>query len=228
MSRIRVSAEIGSANSTRSTRVRRANSMMSSTLPSFGAPAQVSSARLSLRSSNTPSMSISESDCTRSVSTSFSPFWSEPTMMVRRSSLPSRAQLRTIARSNSRSVINAGETHEEERREPEPRDLAAELGEERRADEQQEHERPGRDHPRHLPELAAKHLHFIDVGGLEADHRGGAYAEDGCDIFPAEDPRAAPHRPDTARRRRCSTARNRRAEPRRRSRSANRPGGLSG
>ena len=67
-----------------------------------------------------------------------------------------------------------GQADEEERREPEPRNLAAELGEERGADEQQEHERPGRDHPRHLPELAAEHLHFVDVGGLEADHRGAA------------------------------------------------------
>ena len=62
-----------------------------------------------------------------------------------------------------------GEADKEERRQPEPRDFAAEFGEERCADEQQEHERPGRDHPRHLPELAAEHLHFIDVGGLEAD-----------------------------------------------------------
>ena len=38
---------------------------------------------------------------------SFSPFSSAPTMMVRRSSRPSRAQRRTIARRNSRSAISA-------------------------------------------------------------------------------------------------------------------------
>ena len=54
----------------------------------------------------------------------------------------------------------------------------AELGEERGADEQQEHEGPGRDHPRHLPQLAAEHLDFVDVGGLEADHRGGGHGDD--------------------------------------------------
>ena len=43
------------------------------------------------------------------------------------------------------------EADDEERRKPEPRNLAAELGEERGADEQQEHEGPGRDHPGHLP-----------------------------------------------------------------------------
>jgi len=63
ISRMRVSAEIGSANNTRSILVRRANSRMSSTLPSFGTPAQVSSARPSLRSSNTPSTRMSESSC---------------------------------------------------------------------------------------------------------------------------------------------------------------------
>ena len=107
-------------------------------------------------------------------------------MMVRRSSRPSRAQLRMIARSTSRSMIKCCQADKEKRRQPEPRYLAAELGEERRADEQQEHERPGRDHPRHLPELAAKHLHFVDVGGLEADHRRRAHAENGRDILPVE------------------------------------------
>ena len=57
----------------------------------------------------------------------------------------------------------------EEAGQPEPRHLVAELGEKGGADEQQEHEGPGRDHPRHLAELAAEHLHFIDVGGLERD-----------------------------------------------------------
>ena len=79
-----------------------------------------------------------------------------------------------------------GQTDEEERRQPQPRNFAAELGEERHADEQQEHERPGRDHPRHLAQLAAKHLDLIDVGGLEADHRGDGHADDRRDVFPAE------------------------------------------
>ena len=106
--------------------------------------------------------------------------------MVRRSSRPCRAQLRTSARRNTRSVDEGGEADEEKRREPEPRHLAAEFGEKGRADEQQEHEGPGRDHPRHLPELTAEHLHFVDVGGLEADHCGHGHAEDGGDVFPVK------------------------------------------
>ncbi len=148
ISRIRVSAEIGRANSTRSTRVRRANSTMSSTLPSLRAPAQVSSARLSLRSSNTPSTWMSESSCAFSASTSCSPLRSEPTMMVRRSSRPWRAQLRTSERSTEALGDQRSEAEEVEGGEPQPRHFAAELGEERGADEQQEDERPGRDHPR--------------------------------------------------------------------------------
>ena len=70
-------------------------------------PAQVSSARLSLRSSNTPSTWISESSWSFSAATSCSPFWSEPTTMVRRSSRPWRAQLRTIERRNTRSATSA-------------------------------------------------------------------------------------------------------------------------
>ncbi len=186
ISRIRVSAEIGSANSTRSTRVRRANSTMSSTLPSFGLPAQVSSARLSLRSSNTPRISISESvlglerlDQLFAVLVGADDDGAAVEPALARPAAHHRAQEQAFG-------DQRGETDEEKCREPQPRYLAAELGEERCADEQQEHEGPGRDHPRHLPELAAKHLHFVDVGGLEADHRGRGHAEDGRDIFPVK------------------------------------------
>jgi len=79
-----------------------------------------------------------------------------------------------------------GQADKEERREPEPRHLAAEFGEERGADKQQEHEGPGRYHSRHLPKLTAKHLDFVDIGGLEAYHRGGGHAENGGDIFPVK------------------------------------------
>ena len=50
------------------------------------------------------------------------------------------------------------QTDEEKRRQPQPRNFVAELEGKRHADEQQEDERPGRDHPRHLAQLAAKHL----------------------------------------------------------------------
>jgi hypothetical protein len=73
---------------------------------------------------------MSESSWPLSASTSFSPFWSEPTMMVRRSQEQPFGD-------------QAGETDEKERRQPQPRHFVAEPGEERGADEQQEHEGPG-------------------------------------------------------------------------------------
>ena len=85
-----------------------------------------------------------------------------------------------------------GEADEEESRQPQPRNLAAELGEEGRADEQQEDERPGRDHPRHLAKLAAEHTDLVKVGGLEADHRDHRHRQDRSDIFPME--AGEPHR----------------------------------
>ena len=141
--RMRVSAEIGSANSTRSTRVRRANSTMSSTLPSFGAgTAQVSSARLSLRSSNTPSTAISvpvlglqglrpafrrsgRSRRSRCSGRGDCSPWMRPSYGPR-----CRAK-------HARSPIKAGGADEEECGEPQPGNLAAELGEERSADKEQ-------------------------------------------------------------------------------------------
>ena len=74
---------------------------------------------------------------------------------------------------------------EEERREPEPRNLAAELDEEGGANEQQEHEGPGRDHPGHLAKLAAEYLDLVDVGGLEADHGRCSHAEDRREDIPS-------------------------------------------
>ena len=129
---------------------------------------------------------MSESSWAFSASTSFSPFWSEPTMMVRRSSRPCARPAAHHRAQEQPFGDQRGEADEEECRQPQPRHLAAELGEEGRADEQQEHEGPGRDHPRHLPELAAEDLHLVDVGGLEADHRGRGHAENGRDIFPVK------------------------------------------
>ena len=120
---------------------------------------------------------MSESSWALSASNSFSPFSSAPTMMVRRSSRPCARPAADQRAQEQALGDQRRETDEEEGREPEPRNLAAELGEERGADEQQEHERPGRDHPRHLAKLAAEYLDVVDVGGLEADHRGAVMAK---------------------------------------------------
>ena len=58
-----------------------------------------------------------------------------------------------------------------ERAEPDARKLVADLGEERHADREQEHHRPGGGEPEILLLVAAKRLHLIDVGGLEREHR---------------------------------------------------------
>src|SRR3954451_18837644 len=82
-----------------------------------------------------------------------------------------RAQHQTLAEER-------GEPEDVEGGKPQPRNFAAELGEEGDADEQQEDERPGRDHPRHLPELTAEQLHLIDVGSLEADNGANRNGDD--------------------------------------------------
>ncbi len=66
------------------------------------------------------------------------------------------------------------------------RDRVAELGEERDADEQQEDERPGRDHACHLPQVTAEDLHVVDVGRLEAEHGGAGDGDDRENVGPAE------------------------------------------
>ena len=166
--------------------MRRANSTMSSTLPSFAAPAQrleragvvaivehaedidIGIVLRLQRLDQLFAVLVGADDDGAAVE----PALARPAAHHRAQKQPLRDQ--------------QAEADEEERRQPQPRHLAAELGEERRADEQQEHEGPGRDHPRHLPELAAEDLHFVDVGGLEADHRGRGHAENGRDIFPVK------------------------------------------
>ena len=177
ISRIRVSAEIGSANSTRSTRVRRANSTMSSTLPSFGLPAQVSSARLVV------AVIEYAEDFDVGIVLGLERLDQLFAALVRADHdgaavEPALARPAAHHRAQEQAFGNQSrKTDEEKCREPEPRHLAAEFCEEGCADEQQEHECPGRNHPRHLPELAAKHLDFVDVGSLEADHRGRGHAK---------------------------------------------------
>ena len=55
--------------------------------------------------------------------------------------------------------------------EPDAGELVAGLGEERHADHDQEHHRPGRGEPEILLLVAAERLHLVDVGGLEGEHR---------------------------------------------------------
>ena len=75
---------------------------------------------------------------------------------------------------------------EEKRREPEPGDFAAELDDEGCADEQQKHERPGRDQPGHLSQMSAEQLHLVEIGGLEADHGRRGHGDDRREELPGK------------------------------------------
>ena len=166
--------------------MRRANSMMSSTLPSFGAPAQVSKRPAvvaivehaedidvgiglgSQRFDQLFAASIGADDDGAATE----PPLARPTADHRAQQQPLGNQRREAA--------------DEKCRKPQPRYLAAELRKERNADEQQEHECPRGDQPCELPELATKHLHLVDVGSLETDHRGSGHGKDGGDIGPVK------------------------------------------
>jgi len=70
--------------------------------------------------------------------------------------------------------------------EPYARELIAELGEERHADRDQEHHRPGRRQAEILLFITAERLHLVDVRGLEREHRQHGDAENGRDVVPFE------------------------------------------
>ena len=72
-----------------------------------GTPAQLAGLRSSLRSSNAPIKRTSESRCAPSERISVSPFASQPTTTVRRSSRPSCVQRRTSRNSPRRKAISA-------------------------------------------------------------------------------------------------------------------------
>ena len=189
---MRLSAEIGSEKITRSTRVWRANSTRSSTVPSLGTPAQLAGLRSSPRSSNTPMMRTSESRCAASERISVSPLLSAPTTTVRRSSRPSRVQRRTRRNSAAAKRDQREQAEHVEAAEPGAGELVAGFGEERSADGDQKHHRPRRGEPHILLLVAAEGLDLIDVGGLERQHGEQRDADDGAEIVPGKAVSAAP------------------------------------
>ena len=221
--RMRPSAEIGSEKITRSTRVRRANSTRSSTVPSLGTPAQ-------RRRGAVVAAVVEHADD------------AHVGVALRGERLDQRLAVRVGADDDGAAVEPAlprPAPHQEEQRapereqrqqaehveaaEPDARELVAGLGEERHADGDQEHHRPGRGEPQILLLVAAERLHLVDVGDLERQHRQDRDAGDGAEVVPVEavdrhhvadiDRKADQRRPARTR----SGARCRRA------RSANRP-----
>ena len=73
-----------------------------------------------------------------------------------------------------------------ERAEPDARELVAGLGEERDADDDQEHDRPGRREPEILFLVTAEGLHLVDVGSLERERRNRRDRDDGEGVVPLE------------------------------------------
>ncbi len=78
------------------------------------------------------------------------------------------------------------QTDDVERAEPYAGEFRTGLGEEGRADHQQEHDRPGRGEAEILLLVAAKGLHLVNVGGLERQQRQGGDAQDRGDVMPFE------------------------------------------
>ncbi len=70
--------------------------------------------------------------------------------------------------------------------EPDARELVAGLGEERDADDDEEHHRPGGCEPEILLLVAAESLHLVDVCGLERQCCNGGNREDRDRIVPFE------------------------------------------
>ncbi len=85
-----------------------------------------------------------------------------------------------------REIISAASPTDVEGAEPYAREHFAGLGEERRADDDEEHQRPGRGEPHVLLLVAAEGLHLIDVGGLEGEHRQHRDAQGREQIAPDE------------------------------------------
>jgi hypothetical protein len=144
---------------------------MSSTLPSLGRPAQVSCARVAAVVEHAEDVEVGvilvlERDnelFAVGVGTDHHGAAIEPP--VTRPFAHQRPERDALGHQCSQA-------EEEEGGEPQARHLAADLGEERGAHEQQEHKAPRRHHPRHLPELAAKHLDVVEIRGLETDDGG--------------------------------------------------------
>ena len=221
--RMRPSAEIGSEKITRSTRVWRANSTRSSTVPSLGTPSQVGAAALvaavvehaddahvgiALRGKR-PDQRFAVASGADHDGAAVEPALPRPAPHQQEQRAPERDQ-----RDQAEHVEAA---------EPDARELIAGLGEERHADGDQKHHRPRRGEPHILLLMAAERLHLVDVGGLEGEHRQQRDADDGGDVVPGK----AVDRNDVADIERKSDQRDQReirsCGQSRRARSANRP-----
>ena len=81
---------------------------------------------------------------------------------------------RPFAHSQEQQLARDHQRHQAadiEAAEPDAREHLAGFGEERGADHDQEHHRPGRGQPHVLLLVAAEGLHLVDIGGLEGEHR---------------------------------------------------------
>jgi hypothetical protein len=70
--------------------------------------------------------------------------------------------------------------------EPDAREHALELGEERNRRDDGEHHGPGRHQPGALADRATERGHVVDVGGLKDEERDGRDAADGGEVIPVE------------------------------------------
>ena len=181
--KMRPSAEIGSEKMTRSTRVWRANSTRSSTVPSLGTPSKVAPLRSSPRSSNTPMMRRSVSRCAASAETSelAAAAGADQDGAAVETALPRPAPHQKEQSAAERDQRE--QPDDVEGAKPDPREFISGLREKRRGDGEQEHHGPCRGEPHILLLVAAEGLDLIDIGGLEGQHRDQRDADDAADVI---------------------------------------------
>ena len=183
---MRSSAAIGSEKITRSTRVCRANSTRSSTVPSLGTPLQVARLR--------SSAAIVEHADDADVGIALRGERFEQRLAVRVGADHDGAAVeaalpRPAPHQQEQAAPECDQRQQAEhieRAEPGARKLVAGLGEERQADRDQKDHGPGRSEPHILLLVAAERLHLVDVGDLERQHRHDRNADNGADVVPGK------------------------------------------
>ena len=168
---MRPSAEIGSEKITRSTRVRRANSTRSSTVPSLRAPATalrravVAAVVEQADDADVGVALVAHRADQRLAGFAAADDGGAPVEPAFAGPAPHQEEQRAAEREQRDQADDV------EAAEPDARELVAGLGEERHADHDQEHHRPRRGEPEVLLLVAAERLHLVDVGDLERQHR---------------------------------------------------------
>ncbi len=179
---MRPSAEIGSEKMTRSTRVWRANSTRSSTVPSFGTPLQVCRAAVvaaivKYADDAHVGIALRRECCDQRIAAIAGADHDGATIEAALPCPAAHQEEQGASKPDERKQSDHIKTAE-----PDPGKLIAGLGEVRHGDGEQKYHRPRRREPHILFFVTAKGLDLIDVGGLERQQRKQRDPGDGADI----------------------------------------------